>query len=276
MQGKTAHTAVQIPQRARSHLTHPLAALRIHRFSNLRVRLEEALRAQMQSQVIHLHRQGLTLRKDNLLIPLNTRHRFTQQIHREHRQVRQLLLQPPQLPANRHQKLLRTQHETHHQLTGRRSSHQNILQLTATTRNVIRGQVCALNQLTQHRNSRLNRLHIERAFSKIRGGARTVIHDAEGRVLRRTAHHELRLVAEARLRAGHRVQPLQLRVGGKQGAGMLLLRLHLRGVGGLNAGAGGAEVITKIGAFHKEPFYRLHRRDRTHGHTKAGAATLHG
>ena len=32
---------------------------------------------------------------------------------------------------------------------------------------------------------------------------------------------------------------------------MLLLRLHLRGVGGLNAGAGGAEVITKIGAFHR-------------------------
>ena len=32
---------------------------------------------------------------------------------------------------------------------------------------------------------------------------------------------------------------------------MLLLRLHLRGVGGLNAGAGGAEVITKIGTFHR-------------------------
>lgn len=32
---------------------------------------------------------------------------------------------------------------------------------------------------------------------------------------------------------------------------MLLLRLHLRGVGGLNSGAGGAEVITKIGTFHK-------------------------
>ena len=78
MQGKTAHTAVQIPQRARSHLTHPLTALRIHRLSNLRIRLEEALRAQMQSQVIHLHRQSLTLRENNLLITLNTRHRFTQ------------------------------------------------------------------------------------------------------------------------------------------------------------------------------------------------------
>ena len=205
----------------------------------------------MQGQVVHLHRQGLTLRKDNLLIALNARHRFTQQIHREHRQVRQPLLQPPQLPTNRHQKLLRTQHETHHQLARRRSSHQDILQLTATIRNVIGGQVRALNQFTQHRNSRLNRLHIERAFSKIRGCARAVIHDAEGRVLRRTTHHELRLVAEARLRAGHRVQPLQLRVRGKQGAGVLLLRLHLRGVGGLNAGAGGAEVITKIGTFHR-------------------------
>ena len=92
MQGKTAHAAVQVPQRARSHLTHPLAALRVHRLSDLRVRLEEALRAQMQSQVVHLHRQGLTLRKDNLLIPLNTRHRFTQQVYRQHRQIRQPLL----------------------------------------------------------------------------------------------------------------------------------------------------------------------------------------
>ena len=258
MQSKTTHATVQVPQRARSHLTHPLTALRVHRFSNLRVRLEEALRTQMQSQVIHLHRQGLTPRKDNLLIALNTRHRLTQQVHRQHRQIRQ----PAHLTANRHQQLLRTQHETHHQLTRRRSSHQNILQLTATIRNVIRGQVRALNQLTQHRNSRLNRLHIERAFSKIRGCARAVIHDAEGRILRRTAHHELRLVAEARLRTGHRIQPLQLRVVSEQGAGVLLLRLHLRGVGGLNAGAGGAEVITKIGAFHKEPFYRLHRRER--------------
>ena len=32
---------------------------------------------------------------------------------------------------------------------------------------------------------------------------------------------------------------------------MLLLRLHLRGVGGLNSGAGGAEVFTKIGTFHR-------------------------
>ena len=208
MQSKTTHTAVQVPQRARSHLTHPLAALRVHRLSDLRVRLEEALRTQMQGQVIHLHRQGLTLRENNLLITLNARHRLTQQVHRQHRQVRQPLLQPVHLAANRHQKLLRTQHETHHQLTRRRSSHQNILQLTATVRNVIRGQVRALNQLTQHRNSRLNRLHIERAFAKISGGTRAVIHDAEGRVLRRTAHHELRLVAEARLRTGHRVQPL--------------------------------------------------------------------
>ena len=132
MQGKTAHAAVQVPQRARSHLTHPLTTLRVHRLSDLRVRLEEALRTQMQGQVIHLHRQGLTLRKDNLLITLHTRHRFTQQ-------VRQLLLQPVHLAANRHQQLLRTQHETHHQLTRRRSSHQNILQLTATIRNVIGG-----------------------------------------------------------------------------------------------------------------------------------------
>ena len=216
----------------------------------------------MQSQVIHLHRQGLTLRKDNLLITLNARHRLTQQVHRQYRQVRQPLLQPAHLTANRDQQLLRTQHKTHHQLTRRRSSHQNILQLTATIRNVIRGQVRALNQLTQHRNSRLNRLHIERAFAKISGGARTVIHNAEGRILRRTAHHELRLIAEARLCAGHRIQPLQLRVVSEQGAGVLLLRLHLRGVGSLNAGAGGAEVITKIGAFHKEPFYRLHHRER--------------
>ena len=103
------------------------------------VRLEEALRAQMQGQVIHLHRQGLTFRKDNLLIALNARHRLTQQVHRQHRQVRQPLLQPVHLAANRHQKLLRTQHKTHHQLTRRRSSHQNILQLTATIRNVIGG-----------------------------------------------------------------------------------------------------------------------------------------
>ena len=276
MQSKTTHTAVQVPQRARSHLTHPLAALRIHRLSNLRVRLEEALRAQMQGQVIHLHRQGLTLREDNLLIALNARYRFTQQVHRQHRQVRQLLLQPPQLAANRHQQLLRTQHETHHQLARRRSSHQNILQLTATIRNVIGGQVCALNQLTQHRNSRLNRLHIEWAFAKISGCARTIIHNAQGRVLRRTAHHKLRLVAEARLRTGHRVQPLQLRVVGEQGAGVLLLRLHLRGVGGLNAGAGGAEVITKIGAFHKEPFYRLHRQARRRPITDTGCSAAHG
>ena len=60
----------------------------------------------MQSQVIHLHRQGLTLRKNNLLITLNTRHRFTQQVHRQHRQVRQLLLQPVHLAANRHHQLL--------------------------------------------------------------------------------------------------------------------------------------------------------------------------
>ena len=139
MQSKTTHATVQVPQRARSNLTHPLTALRVHRLSNLRVRLEEALRAQMQSQVIHLHRQGLTLRKDNLLITLNARHRLTQQVHRQHRQVRQLLLQPPQLPANRHQKLLRTQHETHHQLTGRRSGHQDVLQLATAIRNVIGG-----------------------------------------------------------------------------------------------------------------------------------------
>ena len=47
------------------------------------------------------------------------------------------LIQPVHLAANRHQKLLRTQHETHHQLARRRSRHQNILQLTATVRNVI-------------------------------------------------------------------------------------------------------------------------------------------
>ena len=53
---------------------------------------------------------------------------------------------------------------------------------------------------------------------------------------------------------------------------MLLLRLHLRGVGGLNAGAGGAEVITKIGTFHKEPFYRLHEPARRRPVKDAGCA----
>ena len=243
----------------------------------------------MQGQVIHLHRQGLTLRENNLLVTLNTCYRLTQQVHRQHRQVRQPLIQPVHLAANRHQKLLRTQHETHHQLARRRSRHQNILQLTATVRNVIGRQICALNQLVQHRNSRLNRLHIERAFAKISGCARTVIHNAEGRVLRRTAHHKLRLVAEARLRTGHRIQPLQLRVRGKQGAGMLLLRLHLRGVGGLNAGAGGAEVITKIGTFHRgtilpppragTPPARQRRRMRGHqkqAHKKRGRPPIVG
>ena len=46
----------------------------------------------MQGQVIHLHRQGLTLRENNLLITLNARHRLTQQVHRQHCQVRQPLL----------------------------------------------------------------------------------------------------------------------------------------------------------------------------------------
>ena len=40
---------------------------------------------------------------------------------------------------------------------------------------------------------------------------------------------------------------------------MLLLRLHLRGVGGLNSGAGGAEVITKIGTFHRGTILPLPR-----------------
>ena len=165
VQGKTAHAAIQIPERARLNLPHPLTALRVHRLRNLRVRLKETLRAQVQAHAVHAHRQGLPLGQNNLLIALNQRHMLAQQIHRQHRQLRQTLLQPPQLAANRHQQLLRAEHKPHHQLTRLGCGHQNILELTTPGRNVIRGQIGTLNKLVQHRNSALNRLNIERAFA---------------------------------------------------------------------------------------------------------------
>ena len=85
VQGKTAHTAIQIPERARLNLPHPLTALRVHRLRNLRVRLKETLRAQVQAHAVHAHWQGLPLGQNNLFIALNQRHMLAQQVHRQHR-----------------------------------------------------------------------------------------------------------------------------------------------------------------------------------------------
>ena len=133
VQREPADAAVQVPHATSgASSSTQVARLPVQRGGDLGVRLEEALRAQVQVDPVDAHPQRLAasvsrISRSPSSTALWSGSRFTDAT----RSVRQRVEQPRQVLADPGDRLLRAQHEPHHELAVRRLGDQQVLQLAA-------------------------------------------------------------------------------------------------------------------------------------------------
>lgn len=172
------------------------------------------------------------------------------QIHRRHAQPRQRGPQLRQVLAYTPQRLLRAQHEPHHQLAGMlRQRHQHMLQLAAAGGDVVRRDPRQANERLQRRETVPQCRRVERTVHQ-RHPLSTGIDDPQHRLFVAAADRHLRLVAKARLRARHRRQPFNLVIGSQQPTTVRHLGGQLLGIGLLDQGTGAATARGVVGTVH--------------------------
>ncbi len=252
VQGEAADAAVEVPHRRRCDLPHPRAPLPVELRGHLGVGLEEALRAQVQVDVVDPHPQRLTVGEQDLPLPLEHGLVLGLQVDRDDRQSGQVVHQPRQVLADPGDRLLRAEHEAQHQLTVRRLGEQEVLQLPAAPRHVVRRQAGAAHERREHRQRRLDPGRVQRALTQI-DALEVRAQDPQRRVVRGAGDDHLRLVAEAELPARDRRRPGQVTMSGQQLLHVLLLARQLSGVRLLDDAAGPAAAGREVGALHDPP-----------------------
>ena len=149
----------------------------------------------------------------------------------DHLELRQLLLQPRQRGAQLRQLGFRTQHEAqHHAAVERAFGQQQVLQLAAFARHVIRRQARAGDKAFQHRKHRRKAGGIQRAVAQIDRHAVAVQH-AEQRALHAAADHHLGFIAKCAQLSCHRLQPLRDVASGQQRLQVMLFVGQLLRIG---------------------------------------------
>ena len=186
---------------------HPRPRLVVERLGDERVGLEEGARPQPQRHAGgQPHREGRAVGQHDL--PLALEHRLVLRLHvdRHHPQVRQRVLQVGQARADPRLQRRRAHDQAQQQLAVGRLGQQDVLELAAAGRDVVRRQAGRADPVGDATQGRRDRGGVQAAVTQVDAGE-VAVEDAQGRGRDGAADRHLGLVAEARLRPGDRRQP---------------------------------------------------------------------
>ena len=206
-EGEAADAAVEVPGAADvGEAGHPVAGLGVERGGDVGVGLEEALRAQRQLEPLEPHRQRRLGRQHDLALALEHGRVRGLHVERDHPQGREGLQQPREVLADPRLVGGRAHHQPQHQLAVRRLGEQHVLELAAARRHVVRREVGAGDERGDHLERGRQPGGVQPAVAQVDPGPGAV-EDPQRRRGGRAADRHLGLVAEARVRTGHRRQP---------------------------------------------------------------------
>ena len=205
MEGEPADTAVEIPQAAGLHRVHPLGDLVVEADGHGGVRLEEALRAQVQIDPVEVHPQRSAVQH---LLTASLEHGLVlgQEIDRDHARLRHEF-EEPRPPRPQHiETVLGAHDESDHQVSGRRRGDMDELELTSAGGDRVGLETGGVEEVGENRNDRPDRGRLDPAFAQV-DAVELLIEDAQGHVPGSSSDGELRPVAEVADPAGEARQP---------------------------------------------------------------------
>ena len=206
VQRESAHAAVEVEDAHRCRLVGPRLRLPVERGGDLGVGLEEAARAEVEHDLVDAHRQCRPLGEHDLVGALQHRLVHRLPVGADDDDLRVRVEEGRQVLAQPGQRLGRAEHEPHQELAVRRLGDQQVLELAAAGRHVVRREVGAGHERRQRRQQPVHGRRVQAAGAQV-DPVTFRVEDAQRRVVDGARHHHLRLVAEPALPARDRLQP---------------------------------------------------------------------
>ena len=270
--GEPAHAAVQVPHRGGVGVVDPVVGLAVEGGGHRGVGLEERPRAEQQRGVADPHRQQGLLGERDLGLALEHGLVLRVEVRGDHAHRGQVGQQAGQRGAQVGEVAVRAQHEPHEVLAVGGVRDDEVLQLAASRRHVVRLEAQVGDEAVQGVEGGRQARLVEATAAQV-DAAPTLVEDAEGRVSGAAPDHQLGLVPVVRRGAAGRVEPLQPGSDvGQCDGGPVLLGGQLLVVGRAHQGARAAPAGVEVVALHGAASVGALPRDATARHGVGGRA----